>query len=208
MVAASCRRGTEFLSAHVLTPARRRRPGRRRPWFVSVQTASSGFHFCGGSLIRRDVVVTAASAIKVVVGARDLDSATSGTELNVLEIVVHPLWVSSTNDNDIALLKLDGCMPVGSPTIRWDDRAEAALFADFGTAPHDGLAAIIGSVVPTATNQPLCTRHLCTRSAGHEYRRRSLTTPTDVTPDRRHAGWATLRPGARRRGSCKRPARP
>lgn len=81
---------------------------------MSLQT-SSGFHFCGGSLVRRDVVMTAAhcvegtsaGSIQAVVGAHNLDATGSGgTVKQVASIVVHSAYNSNSLVNDIALLKL------------------------------------------------------------------------------------------------------
>lgn len=91
------------------------------PWIVSVEYASTAStdpynsHFCGGSLIANNWVLTAAhcaedqtaAGIVVRVGAYDLSSTTTaGTLAAVDRILIHPGYDSSTYDNDLALLHL------------------------------------------------------------------------------------------------------
>jgi len=79
------------------------------PFLVSLQ--DSGGHFCGGSLIRKDWVLTAGHCVKygvvsVVIGLHDLRE-TAGTEnFKVDSIVPHPL--RSAKDYDFALVRLAG----------------------------------------------------------------------------------------------------
>uniref|UniRef100_A0A3Q3GF38 chymotrypsin n=1 Tax=Labrus bergylta TaxID=56723 RepID=A0A3Q3GF38_9LABR len=83
------------------------------PWQVSLHR--SGFHFCGGSLINNQWVMsaahcfqrTAASSLLVYLG-RQSQEGTNSNEVSrsVMEIIVHPDYNAVTSDNDIALLKL------------------------------------------------------------------------------------------------------
>jgi secreted trypsin-like serine protease len=65
--------------------------------------------YCGGSLVRPNVVVTAAhcsdfvtaNEVQVLTGARRLDG--SGTRRNVQRIIVHPAWDPATSNNDVAV---------------------------------------------------------------------------------------------------------
>jgi trypsin len=65
--------------------------------------------YCGGSLVRPNVVVTAAhcsdfvtaNQVQVLTGARRLDG--SGTRRNVQRIIVHPAWDPATSNNDVAV---------------------------------------------------------------------------------------------------------
>ncbi|NP_001291187.1 uncharacterized protein LOC105028862 precursor [Esox lucius] len=87
------------------------------PWQVSlqVQSGSSFFHTCGGSLIRAGWVMTAAHCVdrprtwRVALGEHNLDS-NEGTEqiISVREAFVHQQWNSNSviGGSDIALLQL------------------------------------------------------------------------------------------------------
>uniref|UniRef100_A0A3Q2PKG2 chymotrypsin n=1 Tax=Fundulus heteroclitus TaxID=8078 RepID=A0A3Q2PKG2_FUNHE len=90
------------------------------PWQVSLQQ-STGFHFCGGSLINENWVVTAAHCNvrtyhRVVAGEHDRSSF-SNEDVQVLkpaQVFTHPSWNPSTINNDIALIKLATPARLGS----------------------------------------------------------------------------------------------
>ncbi|XP_055070249.2 chymotrypsin-like protease CTRL-1 [Misgurnus anguillicaudatus] len=85
------------------------------PWQVSLQSSVYGGHFCGGSLINNEWVVTAAhcliglstSTMTVYLG-RQTQTGTNSHEVSrtVRSSIIHSSYNRNTNDNDIALVRL------------------------------------------------------------------------------------------------------
>lgn len=88
------------------------------PFIVSVQL--SGSHFCGGSLINANTVVSAAHCFFGRTGsswrirAGSLNRASGGTLSTVSSIRIHPNYNDATSDYDIAILKLATAVPTSS----------------------------------------------------------------------------------------------
>lgn len=147
------------------------------PWMVSLQDSgeSNGHqaHFCGGSLIAADWVLTAGHCVEdtapgqivAVIGRHTLSSA-SGERLAIDRIVIHPDY---GNDHDIALLHL--ATPSRSQTVAPLAAAQAALADPNRLATVTGWGATAeGGSIPDQLQQvqvPIVSNAVC--NAGNSY---------------------------------------
>ncbi|XP_065108778.1 trypsin I-P1-like [Paramisgurnus dabryanus] len=87
------------------------------PWQASIRVASSDRHFCGGSLINKDWVLSAAHCFQGVSSSASYMSVTLGCQTlsgsnpnavtkTVSQVITHSGYNANTESNDIALLKL------------------------------------------------------------------------------------------------------
>lgn len=113
------------------------------PWQALVIVEPDN-RLCGGSIIDREWIVTAAHCvagfrgdqIDAHAGITSLSDRTAGNQVQVSEVIVHPSWDASNFRNDIALLRLASAVPVG-PTvtsIRLPVGLDAATWPAAGTA--------------------------------------------------------------------------
>lgn len=139
------------------------------PWQVALIDAGGDTYwdqFCGGSLIDKMWVVTAAHCvypntqpgdIEVLAGIHNLKSPDAGYQrLAVSKIIMHPQYNHPSHDYDIALLKLT------KPATFGPNRADALAVGAIGlVAPDagafDGVTATVtgwGNILSSGTNYP------------------------------------------------------
>lgn len=104
------------------------------PWQISMQTRS-GFHFCGGSILDEQFVLTAAhcvdgqsaSQIRIAAGITRVSTSGSAGQLrDVSEITMFPGYVSPEFGKDVALLKLSAPLDLSDSNVTPIDIVTAA----------------------------------------------------------------------------------
>ena len=98
-------------------------PDCKYDFMVSLQSSNWGGHFCGGSLVREDWVITAAhcvegvsqNSLQVKIGLHNVNSTTGAVTKNIDDIIVHPQYSGWSLDNDYALLHLSSPVTTFEP---------------------------------------------------------------------------------------------
>jgi len=108
------------------------------PWQVSIQQTAYNFHFCGGTIIGKRWILTAAHCftsgsrgVAIVAGEHKLHrSEGSEQKIKVLKHFTHPQYGARSQKNDIALLKL-------AQDIQFDKYSQPACLAELATENID-----------------------------------------------------------------------
>jgi secreted trypsin-like serine protease len=98
------------------------------PWQVSLQT-SSGTHFCGGSVLNANWILTAQHCVKsgstvtrpgrVAAGSTTLSGmSTTGQIRSVAEVIVYPGYSSPESGKDVALLRLSTPLDLSGANVK------------------------------------------------------------------------------------------
>jgi secreted trypsin-like serine protease len=106
------------------------------PWQVSLQT-SSGFHFCGGSVLNANWVLTAQHCVndggviskpaRVVAGTTTLSGTSSTVQTRtVAEVIVYPGYSGPETGKDVALLRLSTPLDLSGTAVKGIDLVTAA----------------------------------------------------------------------------------
>nr|XP_055050400.1 chymotrypsin-like protease CTRL-1 [Misgurnus anguillicaudatus] len=112
------------------------------PWQVSINEISYQNHFCGGSLINKDWVLSAAHCFQsigmpdiVIYLGRQNQQGPNPLEINrtVIQLIIHPNYDPDTQDNDIALLQL-------SSSVNFTDYIKPVCLAAAGSEFDEGLS--------------------------------------------------------------------
>jgi len=145
------------------------------PFIVSLQR--SGSHFCGGTLLNANTILTAAhcavgqTASSLSVRAGSNSRTSGGVVARVSSIKVNPGYVASTYNGDIAIMKLSTSIPTSStvsyatlPASGSDPAAGTTLtVAGWGTTSSGGQSLPVNLL---KVDVPVISRSSCQSSYG------------------------------------------
>lgn len=128
------------------------------PWQALVYVEADN-RLCGGAIIDRSWIVTAAhcvdgfsgAQVESHVGITNLSSRSEQTAVDVVEVIVHPQWDAEAYRNDIALLRLGTpitrspgvnsiALPAGIDAANWPAAGATATISGWGATEYNGPA--------------------------------------------------------------------
>jgi len=128
------------------------------PWQALVYVESDN-RLCGGAIIDRSWIVTAAHCVDGFSGAQidshvgitKFSSRSEQTSVDVVEVIVHPQWDAEVYRNDIALLRLGTpvtlgsgvnsiALPAGLDPASWPPVGTTATISGWGATEYNGPA--------------------------------------------------------------------
>jgi secreted trypsin-like serine protease len=135
--------------------------------FVTQITDTTGFQFCGGTLVAPTKVVTAAHCMQgaspsdiLVVGGRTYLDGSDGTVAEVSDIWVHPDFSGNTLTSDVAVITLASELPYA--TLPYVAETDTGLYAEgtttrilgWGTTRENGPSSnqLLTAEVPTVSD--------------------------------------------------------
>lgn len=147
------------------------------PFQVSIQSNYGG-HFCGGSLIKPNWVLTAAHCVqrwsntnKIIIGTNDTSNVNGAETFYAVKVIAHPKFDGSTLDSDFALIKLSGDskfrpieLNLVEPTI--DSKAPTMVWTSGWGATNEGSYSL-----PTKLRKvevPLITTETCNSKSAYD----------------------------------------
>jgi len=115
------------------------------PWQVSLQLRGDNFHYCGGSVISPDFIVTAghcvegftADEVDVVAGLDRLSNDRNAQRIPAAELVQHERFSYLTLRNDVAVIRLSSPLTLDQASVNAICLPSADLAAE-GTAVVTG----------------------------------------------------------------------
>lgn len=115
------------------------------PFIVSLRS-SYGSHFCGGSLIKKNWVLTAAHCVEggylkgISIGLHNQADTAGVEKFTALQIVKHPGWNTNTMDNDFALVQLSADSKFAPIALNTSEITSVVDFvtAGWGTTSESG----------------------------------------------------------------------
>jgi secreted trypsin-like serine protease len=150
----------------------------KNPWQVALLAArvpaNADAQFCGGSVVARRWVLTAAHCvdggtrpdqIAVLFGTASL--RTGGTRIAVSDIIVHPRWDPDTHDFDIALVNVTNDLSVQAitgPSSGASDPTGPIWVTGWGTTSWGGS----GTTILQGVEVPHVSRATCNKPASYD----------------------------------------